>query len=474
MGTTPLALPVSDFITVSVITPTGAVAARQFNQALIVGPSARIPSFGTNPRLRKYASTAAMAVDGFLTTDPEYIAAGMYFGQSTPPQFVWIGRQDLTAIQTFSITSGGTAYVVGDIVTVVQGGGSNGKLLVTTVASGVVTGLALILGSQGTGYSVAAATTSGGTGSGLTLSILTIGETFLQSVQTCQLFNQNWYGFTCVNPTGTNSGYVQVSDHLALAAFSNTNFLSLLYFGTTQDAAVLNGALNNVALQIQALKDKSFLIYSSTQTGTFPNNAYAAAAVLGLYCGLNTNLANSAFTLNLKALPTVGAEQLTQTQYSNITNANCNVSTNFGPYLGFLSTGILGSGDFFDQVLFRATLVNLIQTNLMNLLVSVPKIPQTDAGEHQLIQQVEAACSQMVFVGYLGPGNWIGASIQDLAGNVLIAAGQPLPRGYGVVASPYRQQTLGNRAARQAMPISAAVLEAGAVHSVVVQVSTQL
>lgn len=468
MSTRPLALPVADFIQVSVAASTGAVAARQFNQGLLVGSSPRIPSYGTNPRLRQYASQTAMVADGFLVTDPEYIAAGLYFAQVPAPQFVWIGRQDLTSIAAFNISAAGTNYLVGDIITVIQGGASNGQLKVTSIGGGgAVTGLALITGSQGTGYSIASGlATSGGSGSGLTVNITAIGDSFLQAVQACALTNQNWYGFTCLGAV--------FADHQALASYSNSNFLTALYFGTTSDVAVLNGAAGNIALTLQAAKYKAFMIYSSTQGGAAPNNAYAAAGVLGLFCGLNTGLAASAFTLNLKAVSGVTPEALTQTQYISITGANCNVSASFGPYVGYLSTGILESGDFADQVLYRATLVNLIQINLMNLLVSSPKVPQTDAGEQQLLAQVDAACAQLLVIGYIGPGVYQGNPILDLKGNVLIATGQPLPRGYLSVAPPYNQQTLGNRTARQAMPISTVIKEAGAVHSVAVQVSVQL
>ena len=474
MSTRPLALPISDIINVSVVAPSGAVAPRQFNQGLIVGSSAVIPSYGTNPRLRQYASLAAMIADGFTSVEPEYIAASLYFSQNTPPQFVWIGRQDLTAIETVVPHTGaaGTGYAVGDTVTPTQAGASNAKLTVLTIGGGgSVLTLGVTIGNQGTGYSVASnlPTTTSGAGTGLTVDISAVGESLLQAVEACALTNQNWYGFMAAV-----TGGVADSDHLALAAYSSANFLTALYFGASADVAILNGIINNLALQMQTLKDKAFLLYSSTQGGVFPNNVYAAAAVMGLYCGLDTGLPGSAFTLNLKALSGVAPEALTQTQYTNITNANCNVSAAFGPYSGYLTPGILSSGDFFDQILFRATLVNLIQINLMNLLVSTPKVPQTDAGEHQLITQVDAACSQMASIGYLGPGIWTGGPINDLKGNTLIATGDALPRGYLTVAPSFNQQSTGNRAARQAMPISCAVLEAGAVHSVQIQVSTQL
>jgi hypothetical protein len=65
-----------------------------FNIALIVGSSTVITA---EERVRLYETVEDMLDDGFLITDPEYIAASIYFAQSPAPRKVYIGRQDLTA-----------------------------------------------------------------------------------------------------------------------------------------------------------------------------------------------------------------------------------------------------------------------------------------------------------------------------------------------------------------------------------------
>jgi len=456
-----LTLPIADIIQVNVSPAAVQVASKSFNQGLIVGPSTAIPSYGANSRLRQYASAAAMIADGFTALEAEYIAAALYFSQASNPQFVWIGRQDLTAIGTATVDVGGTGYVVGDVVTVTQAGGSNGNLTVLAVTAGVVTSVGTTVGNQGTGYALAVGlTTTGGTGTGLTVTITALGESFLEAVEACALANNSWYGVMCCGAVD--------ADHLALAAWSTTNWQTGMYFGSSADAGIPAGTPANIALQLQTLKNRAFLSYNTTQSALYPNNIYAAAAILGEYCGLNTGLAGSSFTLNLKSLTGIAPEPLSQTQYATITAANCNTVASFGPYDGYLVTGILSSGEFFDQIMYRAMLVNQIQTNLMNLLISVPKVPQTNAGEHLLIGQVDQACSNMANIGYLGAGTWRGAAVLNLQD------GDVLPLGYLSQAAPYSQQSSGDRAARKAMPIYCAILEAGAVHSVVIQVNTQI
>jgi len=85
-------LPISNFVVINVSVAQSQVQPRPFNQGLIIGPSAVIPSYGANARIRSYASLAAMLTDGFTNTEPEYIGAELYFSQEAVPNLIWIGR----------------------------------------------------------------------------------------------------------------------------------------------------------------------------------------------------------------------------------------------------------------------------------------------------------------------------------------------------------------------------------------------
>jgi hypothetical protein len=74
----PATLPLSNIVDVKIFVSPQAPPQPTFNQGLIVGPSAHIQSVGgVNPRIRQYSTLAQMASDGFLLTDPEYIAASI-------------------------------------------------------------------------------------------------------------------------------------------------------------------------------------------------------------------------------------------------------------------------------------------------------------------------------------------------------------------------------------------------------------
>lgn len=468
MATTP-PLALSNIVNVTVTVAPAAVTANSFNQGLIIGNSTVIPTYGANSRLRQYANLTAMITDGFSLSSSEYIAASIYFAAETPPSFVWIGRQDVSAISTVTVgSSGGTGYVVGDIVTVVQGGASNGQLKVSTVSSGVVTGLVLAgIGLQGTGYAVANnLTTTGGTGTGLTVDITAIGESLLQAAEACRAASSLWYGLMVCGPVD--------ADNLAIAEWADPLWTTTRFYVWSNDVAIPNGTSNNLFLQLQTLKLRVLGIYSTTQSGLYPNNIYAAAALMGCEMGLNTGLANSFFTIAHKTLPEIAAEPLTQTQFTNIKNAGGLVYGNFSPYQ-LVEPGAMFSGDPSYLWLFLAVLVNNLQIDCLNVLASLPADPQTNSGQHLLIQAANQACALLASIGFLAGGVWAGAALPiPSINNPALTTGQALPLGYLNVSASYATQSAGDRAAGKAMPIYCAITTAGAVQSLLIGVYTQL
>lgn len=176
--------PLSGPVPVTVIFSNPGSPGLPFNQGIVIGASPVLNS--VTSRVQVYSSTAAMLTDGFVNTDPEYVAMELYFDQSPAPQQGWVGRQDLTAIATLVVSvspaktitvggSGGTGYVVGNTVSI---NGVTGSLVqVTSVSGGAVTGVLLLAG--GTGASVAnniATTAVTGSGSGFTIDVTAVGS----------------------------------------------------------------------------------------------------------------------------------------------------------------------------------------------------------------------------------------------------------------------------------------------------------
>jgi len=469
MASVPNTLSLQTIVDVIVEVSAHAASPPAFNQGLIIGPSTYIPSWGANSRIRQYTSLVGMAGDGFQPTDPEYVAAELYFSQKPAPTFVWIGRQDNTGTSLSTVIvhsgSGGTGYLVGDILGVDNG--VAGTVEVTTIGTnGAVTGVAII--QDGTGYSTGTGIgTTGGAGTGCELDITAVAsESLLLAAQYCRAASFIWYGLYCCGAAK--------ADHEALAAYAEAAQPLVFYFFNTADGDVPTQATTDIFTYLKNTgSSRSMGIYSTTQGGTYPNNAYGGAAMMGCLLALNTGLAGSFYTAKFKTITGVAYEPLTATQVGyvcgqqGVGGKNGNIYASYANVYTILQEGITPGGTFFYQTINRDVLVANIQYNVMNLLVANPAIPQTDPGETQLMHAVNLALDNSVSIGYIAPGVWNGVPILKLL------PGTPLPSGYLTQALPYSQQSPGNRAARQAMPIYAALIEAGAVHFVTINVLVQ-
>jgi Protein of unknown function (DUF3383) len=475
----PTSLPLSIIADVTVVTTSPQVAAPTFNTGLVVGNSGVIPTIGANARIRKYLAatySTAMMTDGFTNGDPEFICAQMYFSQSPQPQAIFIGAQDPTAIQTVVPHTGsiGTGYVVGDTVTPTQGGASGALLRVAAVgAGGTVTTLTTQVGYQGTGYSIASGlpTTTSGIGTGLEVDITAIGESCLQAFQACRIANAQWYPGMVTTAVA--------ADHIAISAWTQSQ-VGTTYFGNSQETNVLNGIAGNTFKTIYAANNsRTWMQWASTQSGLVPNQAYFTASVMGQAMASNTQLTNSAFTEKFSGgVPLVGVvvePNLSITQIGNIEGTtpaqgpNGNLYLNYGDAFNVLEQGtMMAENVFFDQVLNLDILASNIQFAILDLLTSVPKVPQTNAGQQLLIQAVESALAVSANTGFIAPGTWEGQTV------LAVSAGTPLPTGYAAQSPLYSTLDQAQIQARQAPPIYVTLIEAGAVHFVTIQVLVQI
>lgn len=463
--------PLDSVVDVSVQISPSLPATPTFNRGLIVGTSAIIGSVtGANPRIRLYTSLAQIALDGFSLTSPEYLAASLYFSQSPAPVYLYIGRQDLTSIADLDIGgAGGTGWAVGNQFTVVQGGASLGRGVVTAVNAGVVTAVDIVPGFQGTAYAVAnnLATTaiSPATGTGLTVDVLAIGETPLQAVQACRIAQPEWYLVVALAAVD--------ADHIAIGEWAQGQTPQLVYFYTTGTAQALSCATGTVFAVLKAgTFSRAFGIYATTLGGLAPNNIYAAAAAMGVAMGLNTGLNNSYFTMKFKPLVGVLPQtDLSQTDVTRLEGSSANLYISFANSYTWLEQGTVASGSFFDEILNIDMLGSDMQFSVVDLLVANPAIFQTQSGQTQILNAINGACARSAARGFISGGIWDGAT---LSGNGLsLTPGQSIPNGYLSQSPNYSSQSKADRQARKGMPVYVAIIESGAVHSLIIGVLVQ-
>jgi hypothetical protein len=464
----PTTLPLSDIIDIIVTVVSGGASGPDFNVGMILDNTGAIPIVGTSPRIRLYTAgswSTAMITDGFTTASDAYLKAGLYFSSVSQPQNLYVGSKDISVggVSSVTIAAGGTGYSVAETLTLAT---SSATYKVTAVDSvgAVIDGYLLTSGSGGSVSIVSGvATTASAAGSGCTLYVNAVGpETYVQALAACRAAQYNWFGLCCVGATD--------SDKALIEAWAQSAAPDAQYFLHSASPTVAGGVTGNLfATSYAASYSKTCGIYSTQQGGTAPNNAHAAAAMMGLAMGLNTALANSAFTLDNKTLVGIIPEPVSETQLSYIDSVGGNVYVNRQNAYNVVNHGrVFAPNTFYDQILYRAYLSSLIQYNVMNVLTSSPKVAQTDAGQQRLIHAVDQAAQQMVDMGYIAPGTWTGQTILG------ISDGTVLPMGFLCQSQPYTSQSSGDRAARNAMPIYLCLIEAGAVQSIVIQVLAQI
>lgn len=275
-----------------------------------------------------------------------------------------------------------------------------------------------------------------------------VGETAVAALTACRIANTLWYSFVALSAVA--------ADIEALAAYAEAT-PNTAQFYTTADAAVLAGTAGNVALTLQGdAYNRSLGTYSTT-------TANAAAAVMGLACGLNTG-DYTAFTLADKTLAGVAPEVLTQDQLDALEAANINVyTTRLGTYKLY-ELGVMASGADFGDIVGLDLLVNNIQTNIMQLRMSTEKVPETDMGVTQYESAITGPLVEAYDAGFLGAGVWDGKTVGTLT------AGTMLPEGYSIQAGTVADLTEAERAAGTSPSVYACIYRAGHIRKFVLDI----
>lgn len=329
-------------------------------------------------------------------------------------------------------------------------------------------------GSGGNSFTLASSigTPSGGTlagGSGTTIATPTAlkdgmggyaaagvdAETALEAVQVLDdMYSNAWYGL--VVPSAVNN------DHLAIAEYVDAAVTKHFYGVTTQDPnCLVPGNTSNIIYLLKAQGNNHCMAQYSSKT------SFAVVSALARILTTYWNGQNTTMTLMFKQEPGVEPESLTLTQADALKSIYGNVFVQYNNETSILQFGRCASGQYVDTIIGVDWLAASIQTGLYNVLLSTPKIPQTDAGMHILATDIDRACDQARVNGLLGPGKW------TLTGFGQLATGDFLDKGYYIYQPPISSQDPADRADRKSVLFQVAAKLAGAVHeaSVVINVN---
>jgi len=485
----PNGLPESRVVQVSVnLSPTLA-SFPNLNTCLLLGTSTVID---TVTRMREYSGIGEVAGD-FATTSEEYLGALDWFSQQPEPETILIGRWAKTAAAgqliggqvsaanqliaawnaivagSMSLTIDATPHALAAlnfgnvsnlngvatiINTALAGAGTvlwnatYQRFEVTSATTGAASAVTFAT-ATGAGVDISAMMALRQTSSGAYVAPGIAAESAIAAVTLFDsMFSSQFYGL--VIPSAVDA------DHLAVAAYVEAADPPHYYGDTTTEAAVLvPGDTTDIAyLLANAKYDKTATQYSSTAP-------YAVLSMLARILTTNWSGEDTTITLKFKTEPGVTAELLTTNQADAIAAKNCNVFAAYNNGSGIIQEGVSASGRFIDEVIGIDWLKGAIQTNQFNVLLTLPKVAQTDAGMHLLATAAEAACIQGVNNGLLAPGVW------DTQGFGQLSQGDYLSEGYYVYAPPIASQAAADRAARKSVPFQIAAKTAGGTHVVI-------
>jgi hypothetical protein len=479
-------LNVGRLVNVSVNLAPLASARRGFGTLLIAGDSSVIDA---GERFRSYVDLESVAGD-FGTSAPEYKAASLYFGQSPRPQTLMVGRWVRTA--TNALLKGGiltpaeqlltnwTAITGGSFVISIDGTEKTFTTLDFSAATNL-NGVASVINAALTGGTVSwdgsrFTVTSSSTGVTSTVGYATAAltgtdisallkftattalapvpgfavESPVEAVAEFANRSGTWYGLAFAASTMPTDDQA-----IAVGEFIQGASITRIYGVTELDTRVLDATYtNDLASRFKALKySRTFVQYSP--------NVYAVCSQMGRAFSVNFAANRSTITLMYKQEPGIVAQYLTETQAQTLKAKRCNVYVNYQNDTAILQYGVMSGEAYFDEIHGLDWFADAVQTRLYNLLYqSKTKIPQTDAGQNQLVTGAADVCQEAINNGLIAPGQW------NADGFGQISRGDFLTEGFYIYTPPMAAQDQSIREQRIAPPIQIALKLAGAIHEI--------
>ena len=367
-----------------------------------------------------------------------------------------------------SITSGSVTWTpdftddesLSDIAATVQSGArtalSNTVLTVTynavaqrfEVRAGVSSGSPNTLSSRFTG--------TVGVAMGLDDGSLTTGqtaETVTQALNAIEAVDDDWY-FLALEDTHVDTATVET-----VSSWTETQRkLAML---DTHASAVLTGddAEQAVETAKRGRERTAFMWSESTD--------YKALGLAGRFGSVNFTGSDTLITAKFKALANTTGDTLTSAQRDELDDLRINYTTLFGssPVVGEGVT--TRSGTYIDTRIWLDWLVQTVQSDVYDLLIRTPRIPQTGGGLALLEDTVNDVLRRGIRNGGIAPGtvsNSVRSNIRTVTGNDRFDG--LLPNGYLIYIAPLSTLSDTDLANRNVPPIYIWVKGSGAIHYV--------
>lgn len=431
-------IPLNQIVNVNISIAGGGAQAGDFGLACIWGTSNILPPL---ERFQAYASmTEVSAV--YPEDSEEWKQASIVFSHNPAPIELWIARwletaaagyfksnTDSTALSallsiddgSFEITINGVAQditgidltgvsdwddVAAEFQAAIRLIGTGGFTLATVQAIPVTGGIQFLFTSGTTGVSstvVALTIVSPSSGTdlvallGLNAGTAVAGanlETAVQAIQAVQALDDSFYGVLFTNSLRDDAAVLSVAGYIQT--------LQKTYFTVSND---INMTVTN---------DTTSLCYQAKQLGYShslfiytPDDEYPDASLMSTMFTVNYAGVNTVKNPNFKALPGITPVSLTVAQLNAIkaVNGNTIISVKGESFFsdGRMAGDVSGATFYFDTWHGICWQQDYIQTNILNLYLSKPVVPFSDAGVQMEVQSLANSLQQGVVNGFLSP-----------------------------------------------------------------------
>ncbi len=378
---------IEEIVKVSIVRGSKTITRAGFGTPLILGSEAAFVG------VRTYNSLKAVETD-FLTSTSIWKWANKLFAQEKKPKQIKVAKRTALIAQvntvtigsavdgTYSITINGVAYsfvAVGSTIALIRTAlvaaiNAATALHGVTATNGVPAADIVLTCVAGQGFSIE-----------VTAQLVNVATTAnngaAQDIIVAEAADNDFY---CVVLTSRT-----VVDILGAALLIESR--RKIFLACTNDVAVKNNTANNVAALLKARGyTRTALIWSGDQANG-PEAGWAGRC-LPLDAGSET--------WKFKDVVGVVADKFSDTELANLKLNNVN---NYRTFAGFsmMSEGQVAAGEFIDVIRFIDWLQAQIEENVFAALISVPKIPYTDAGVAMIENVIRAQLQRGINVGGL-------------------------------------------------------------------------
>ena len=190
---------------------------------------------------------------------------------------------------------------------------------------------------------------------------------------------------------------------------------------------------------------------------------YPDVSILAYMLHVNYRLQDSTVTAKFKELPGIETVQLSETEWSVLQEKGYNTYTAIGNAARTFRDGDTSgtAGWYMDTVINLDNFVEDLSVNVYNVFLRNKKIPYTRRGVALLVDACRDTGNQYEYNGTFAD--------RDVTDNT-VKSGVAVVPAVVITPTPINQMSIADRAARIGPPIQMTVQEAGAIHSVAINV----